>query len=266
MKITCSMIFSLKKGDLKIRSTACVATLRLAFAGFACAAAALMLSGCAGSVPFFGEVDVMGRGAVLTQDRVDSLWREAKQIVYRYDDHRYIENDPSGGYIGGCQGEMYYVDEKLGIRTLFGGNAHFVPEGVFKITGEAPFVVARAQSGTFISFDQGREFKIIGTGSDLAVIGEIFYLGQGGGGYTLVDNFKRSTIEKARFNEKIFKDTEQLETLEISKKWWEDKDNWGRMRAEIGEIDERYLFNCVKDLPQRPPLKYERKHPNASTK
>ena len=185
MKITCSMIFSLKKGDLKIRSTACVATLRLAFAGFACAATALMLNGCAGPVPFFGEVDVMGRGAVLTQDRVNSLGRPPKQIVYRYDDHRYIENDPSGGYIGGCQGEMYYVDEKLGIRTLFGGNSRFVPKGVFKIDEKAPFVAVRDQENDYISFDQGRSFEPFGGAADMVVVGNVFFLGEGSSSYKL---------------------------------------------------------------------------------
>ncbi|MEF7616376.1 hypothetical protein V4F39_20845 [Aquincola sp. MAHUQ-54] len=135
--------------------------------GVAMALAAALLPGCA----------LLGHGELQNLPDWDTFPRAPKQIVYRFDEHRYIENDPAGGFVSPCQGELYYVDEKLGIRTYFSVNTQGNPGGRFKV--DSPYVVVRAEKIVKISFDQGRTFAVLDVpySGDLVVTGTAVFRG-----------------------------------------------------------------------------------------
>ncbi|MCD9230944.1 hypothetical protein LPV64_18935, partial [Ralstonia pseudosolanacearum] len=124
----------------------------------------------------------VGFGDTISEKTLNNIARPPKQIVYRFDDHRYIENDPGPGYNLPCQAELFYVDEKLGIRTQFGGNGKRNPTGLFKVVN-SPYVVARDDDAFYVSFDNGRTFKFIPNvpgSTDVVVVGDNIYMGSDG--------------------------------------------------------------------------------------
>ncbi|MCQ4680270.1 hypothetical protein [Ralstonia pseudosolanacearum] len=146
--------------------------------------ALLSLAGCASS-PADRAAASVGFGDTISEKTLNNIARPPKQVVYRFDDHRYIENDPGPGYNLPCQAELFYVDEALGIRTQFGGNGKRNPTGLFKVVN-SPYVVARDDAAVHVSFDQGRTFKslrpqVSGSG-DVVVVGNNIYAGGGSEG------------------------------------------------------------------------------------
>nr|WP_232457332.1 hypothetical protein [Burkholderia ubonensis] len=144
-------------------------------------AAMLALAGC-GLSPADRAAASVGFGDMISEKTLNNIARPPKQVVYRFDEHRYIENDPGPGYNLPCQAELFYVDERLGIRTQVGGNRKHNPEGVFKVVN-SPYVVTRSDAAVRVSFDQGRTFKIVpdvGGSTDVVVVGDNIYLGGGG--------------------------------------------------------------------------------------
>ncbi|ALF87740.1 MULTISPECIES: T6SS immunity protein Tli3 family protein [Ralstonia solanacearum species complex] len=141
----------------------------------------LSLTGCGLSQADRAAASV-GFGDTISEKTLSNMARPPKQVVYRFDDHRYIENDPGPGYNLPCQAELFYVDEQLGIRTQFGGNGKRNPTGMFKVVN-SPYVVARDDAAVYVSFDQGRTFKslrpqVSGSG-DVVVVGDNIYAGGG---------------------------------------------------------------------------------------
>ncbi|MEF7617475.1 hypothetical protein V4F39_26435 [Aquincola sp. MAHUQ-54] len=135
--------------------------------GVAFAFMATLLQGCA----------MLGHGELQNLPDWDTHPRAPKQVVYRFDEHRYIENDPAGGFVSPCQGELYYVDKTLGIRTYFSVNTQGNPGGRFKV--DSPYVVVRSDKILKISFDQGRTFAVlasVGYGGDTVVINTRVYV------------------------------------------------------------------------------------------
>ena len=144
---------------------------------------AASLTGCSLGAALGGIAAGGGMGGAVSDEWLDNQTRAPKQAVYRFDEHRYIENDPSGGFIDGCQGELYYVDEALGIRTRFGYNKDKNPRGLFKVV--SPYVVVRDEDNTFVSFDKGRTFVMSPISStDVGVDGVNLYAGGGPAGGT----------------------------------------------------------------------------------
>ncbi|MGE1003206.1 T6SS immunity protein Tli3 family protein [Ralstonia pseudosolanacearum] len=150
-------------------------------AATAATAALLSLTGC-GLSPTDQAAASVGFGGTISEKTLNNMARPPKQVVYRFDDHRYIENDPGPGYNLPCQAELFYVDEKLGIRTQAGGNSKRNPEGLFKVVN-SPYVVTRSDVSVRVSFDQGRTFKIIPDvpgSTAVVVVGDNIYMGGGG--------------------------------------------------------------------------------------
>ncbi|WP_232437259.1 hypothetical protein [Burkholderia ubonensis] len=144
-------------------------------------AALVSLAGC-GLSPADRAAASVGFGDTISEKTLNNIARPPKQVVYRFDEHRYIENDPGPGYNLPCQAELFYVDERLGIRTQVGGNRKHNPEGVFKVVN-SPYVVTRSDAAVRVSFDQGRTFKIvpdIDGSADVVVVGNNIYIGGGG--------------------------------------------------------------------------------------
>ncbi|WP_231686369.1 hypothetical protein, partial [Ralstonia pseudosolanacearum] len=147
----------------------------------AATAALLSLTGC-GLSPTDQAAASVGFGGTISEKTLNNIARPPIQVVYRFDDHRYIENDPGPGYNLPCQAELFYVDEKLGIRTQAGGNSEHNPEGLFKVVN-SPYVVTRSDVSVRVSFDQGRTFKIIPNvpgSTDVVVVGDNIYMGSDG--------------------------------------------------------------------------------------
>ncbi|MEF9415853.1 T6SS immunity protein Tli3 family protein, partial [Ralstonia pseudosolanacearum] len=140
----------------------------------------LSLTGCSLSSADRAAASV-GFGDTISEKTLNNIARPPKQVVYRFDDHRYIENNPEPGYNLPCQAELFYVDEALGIRTEVDGNKHGNPEGLFKVVN-SPYVVARNDMAVYVSFDQGRSFKftVIGGRTDVVVVGDKIYTGSEG--------------------------------------------------------------------------------------
>ncbi|KVU07057.1 hypothetical protein WK60_22775 [Burkholderia ubonensis] len=145
-------------------------------------AALVSLAGC-GLSPTDRAAASVGFGDTISEKTLNNIARPPKQVVYRFDEHRYIENDPGPGYNLPCQAELFYVDEKLGIRTQFGGNGKRNPTGLFKVVN-SPYVIARDDDGLYVSFDQGRSFKfiVVGGRADVVVVGGNIYMGGGSDG------------------------------------------------------------------------------------
>ncbi|MFA8324608.1 hypothetical protein [Burkholderia ubonensis] len=144
-------------------------------------AAMLSLAGC-GLSPADRAAASVGFGDTISEKTLNNIARPPKQVVYRFDEHRYIENDPGPGYNLPCQAELFYVDERLGIRTQVGGNRKHNPEGVFKVVN-SPYVVTRSDAAVRVSFDQGRTFTIVPDvdgRADVVVVGNNIYMGGGG--------------------------------------------------------------------------------------
>nr|WP_232434210.1 hypothetical protein [Burkholderia ubonensis] len=144
-------------------------------------AAMLSLAGC-GLSPADRPAASVGFGDTISEKTLNNIARPPKQVVYRFDEHRYIENDPGPGYNLPCQAELFYVDERLGIRTQVGGNRKHNPDGVFKVVN-SPYVVTRSDAAVRVSFDQGRTFKIVPDvdgSADVVVVGNNIYIGGGG--------------------------------------------------------------------------------------
>ncbi|MGC5808307.1 T6SS immunity protein Tli3 family protein [Ralstonia pseudosolanacearum] len=147
----------------------------------AATAALLSLTGC-GLSPTDQAAASVGFGGTISEKTLNNIARPPIQVVYRFDDHRYIENDPGPGYNLPCQAELFYVDEKLGIRTQAGGNSEHNPEGLFKVVN-SPYVVTRSDVSVRVSFDQGRTFKIIPNvpgSTAVVVVGDNIYMDGGG--------------------------------------------------------------------------------------
>ncbi|WP_232427334.1 hypothetical protein [Burkholderia ubonensis] len=143
-------------------------------------AALVSLAGC-GLSPTDWAAASVGFGDTISEKTLNNIARPPKQVVYRFDEHRYIENDSGPGYNLPCQAELYYVDETLGIRTQFGGNGKRNPTGLFKVVN-SPYVIARDDDALYVSFDQGRSFKfvVVGGRADVVVVGNNIYIGGGG--------------------------------------------------------------------------------------
>ncbi|KVA00177.1 hypothetical protein WI40_08650 [Burkholderia ubonensis] len=148
----------------------------------AATAALVSLAGC-GLSPADRAAASVGFGDTISEKTLNNIARPPKQVVYRFDEHRYIENDSGPGYNLPCQAELYYVDETLGIRTQFGGNGKRNPTGLFKVVN-SPYVIARDDDALYVSFDQGRSFKfvVVGGRADVVVVGGNIYMGGGSDG------------------------------------------------------------------------------------
>ncbi|MCQ4677818.1 hypothetical protein [Ralstonia pseudosolanacearum] len=231
----------------------------------------LSLTGCSLSSADRAAASV-GFGDTISEKTLNNIARPPKQVVYRFDDHRYIENDPGPGYNLPCQAELFYVDEALGIRTEVDGNKHGNPEGLFKVVN-SPYVVARNDMAVYVSFDQGRSFKftVIGGSTDVVVVGDNIYMGS--------DGFTSGPIELH-----VIKPAEQkIELQYTARKPIDDPYQIHRMEAAgwpVPKPDPRYAelkksareyvnvrsthqdstqyFTCRRDLPWRPSINRER--------
>ena len=233
-------------------------TFRASLPGLALASslAAGMLTACAGDAPAFAAAGPFG-GGTISQEVIDSQPRPPRQAVYRFDDHRYIESDPTGGYVGGCQGELYYVDEKLGIRTRTGTNSQKNPSGLFHV--ESPHVVTRSENAVYISFDQGRTFvfKPIDGRDDVLVMGGDIYVGGGGDDHRLRGAFLRNYVDWYAANAAERKIETRHKTSEDSDRKIET-DILVRVRAEKPKFSDELNYFVCNDLPWRPSVKRER--------
>lgn len=147
------------------------------------ATAALLLLAACGLSPADRAAASVGFGDTISEKTLNNIARPPKQVVYRFDDHRYIENDPEPGFNLPCQDNLFYVDEQLGVRTQIDGNKKGNPKGLFKVVN-SPYVVARNDLAVYVSFDQGRTFKSlrpqVSGSSDVVVVGNNIYAGGGG--------------------------------------------------------------------------------------
>ncbi|WP_253793092.1 hypothetical protein [Ralstonia pseudosolanacearum] len=105
------------------------------------ATAALLLLAACGLSPADRAAASVGFGDTISEKTLNNIARPPKQVVYRFDDHRYIENDPEPGFNLPCQDNLFYVDEQLGVRTQIDGNKKGNPKGLFKVVN-SPYVVA----------------------------------------------------------------------------------------------------------------------------
>nr|CUV26022.1 conserved exported protein of unknown function [Ralstonia solanacearum]CUV42694.1 conserved exported protein of unknown function [Ralstonia solanacearum] len=147
----------------------------------AATAALLSLTGC-GLSPTDQAAASVGFGGTISEKTLNNMARLPKQVVYRFDDHRYIENDPEPGFNLPCQDNLFYVDEQLGVRTQIDGNKKGNPKGLFKVVN-SPYVVARNDMAVYVSFDNGRTFKFIPNvpgSTDVVVVGDNIYMGSDG--------------------------------------------------------------------------------------
>jgi len=233
-------------------------TFRASLPGLALASslAAGMLTACAGDAPAFAAAGPLG-GGTISQDVIDSQPRPPRQVVYRFDDHRYIESDPTGGYVGGCQGELYYVDEKLGIRTRTGTNSQKNPRGLFHV--ESPYVVTRSENAVYISFDQGRTFafKPVNGQRDVLVVGDDIYVGGGGDGPWARGAFSLNYVHWYAANAAERKIEPRYHTSAESDSK-EDAAVLNRARAYKNKFSDDSDYFVCKDLPWRPSVKKER--------
>ncbi|MDO3576371.1 T6SS immunity protein Tli3 family protein [Ralstonia pseudosolanacearum] len=232
----------------------------------------LPLTGC-GLSPADRAAASVGFGDTISEKTLNNIARPPKQVVYRFDDHRYIENDPGPGYNLPCQAELFYVDEKLGIRTQAGGNSKRNPEGLFKVVNSS-YVVTRSDVSVRVSFDQGRTFKIIPDvpgSTDVVVVDDKIYMGS--------DGFTSGPIEL----HVIKPDEQKIELQYTAQKPIDDPYQIHRMEAAgwpVPKPDPRYAelkkaareyvnvrsthqdstqyFTCRTDLHWRPSINRER--------
>jgi len=218
--------------------------------------ACTLVGGCASDAPAFAAAGPFG-GGTISQDVIDSQPRPPRQAVYRFDDHRYIESDPTGGYVGGCQGELYYVDEKLGIRTEFGGNKVTNASGLFHV--ESPYVVVRDSHALYMSFDQGRTFVLepVNGQRDVLVVGSDIYVGGGGDDHRLRGAFSLNYVHWYAANSAERKiEPRYHASAESAPK--EDAAVLNRARAYKNKFSDDSDYFVCKDLPWRPSVKKER--------
>ncbi|MDC6286808.1 phage tail protein [Ralstonia pseudosolanacearum] len=237
----------------------------------------LSLTGCGLSSADRAAASV-GFGDTISEKTLNNMARPPKQVVYRFDDHRYIENDPGPGYNLPCQAELFYVDEQLGIRTQVGGNSKHNPEGLFKVVN-SPYVVTRSDASVRVSFDQGRTFRIIPNvdgSTDVLVVGDKIYMGGGSEGNP-IGAFTSRTI-----NLLVIKPDEQRIEPQYTARKPLNPDQVARLARSnfpVPEPDPRYAelknlarehvvnswyqdpaqyFTCRRDLPWRPSINRER--------
>ncbi|WP_232449824.1 T6SS immunity protein Tli3 family protein [Burkholderia ubonensis] len=223
-------------------------------------AAMLSLAGC-GLSPADRAAASVGFGDTIGEKTLNNIARPPKQVVYRFDEHRYIENDPGPGYNLPCQAELFYVDEALGIRTQFGGNGKRNPTGLFKV-GNSPYVIARDDDALYVSFDKGRTFQSprshISEGADVVVVGDEIYVGSGSEGdprgafskwggarWLVIDPVKREITLKYR-EESIEPEGDRIRKLareHVVNSRYQDPDQY---------------FTCREDLHWRPSINRER--------
>ncbi|ASL75470.1 hypothetical protein [Ralstonia pseudosolanacearum] len=235
-------------------------------------AALLSLAAC-GLSPADRAAASVGFGDTISEKTLNNIARPPKQVVYRFDDHRYIENDPGPGYNLPCQAELFYVDEQLGIRTQVGGNSKHNPEGLFKVV-DSPYVVTRSDASVRVSFDQGHTFKIIPDvpGSvDVVVVGDKIYMGSDGfteGPIRLrVIKPDAQKIELQYTAQKPLDDPYQIHRLEAAG-WPVPKPDprYAELKKAAREYvnvrsthqDSTQYFTCRRDLPWRPSINRER--------
>ncbi len=242
----------------------------------AAAATLLPLTGC-GLSPADRAAASVGFGDTISEKTLNSIARPPKQVVYRFDDHRYIENDPGPGYNLPCQAELFYVDERLGIRTQFGGNGKRNPTGLFKVVN-SPYVIARDDDALYVSFDQGRsfEFTVIASSADIVVVGNNIYVGSGSDG-SPVGAFTGRSIRRL-----VIKPDEKKIELQYTAQEPlapDDVERLARARFPVPAPDPRYAelkkaarehvinsryqdpdqyFTCRRDLQWRPSIDRER--------
>ncbi|WP_439889520.1 T6SS immunity protein Tli3 family protein [Ralstonia sp. 25C] len=218
----------------------------------------LSLAGCSLS-PVDPAAAAIGFGDTISDKTLNSIARPPIQVVYRFDDHRYIENNPEPGYNLPCQGELFYVDAALGIRTEVDGNKHGNPEGVFKVVN-SPYVIARNDMAVYVSFDQGRTFKSlrpqVSGGSDVVVVGNDIYVGGGGdegpnGAFLPRQGALWFVIDPAK----------QEITLKYREQSHESEGDRIRKLARAQftfPLSQSDYFTCRRDLPRRPSINRER--------
>ncbi|CBJ41237.1 conserved exported protein of unknown function (plasmid) [Ralstonia solanacearum CMR15] len=237
----------------------------------AATAALLSLTGCSLSPADRASASV-GFGGTISEKTLNNIARPPKQVVYRFDDHRYIENDPGPGYNLPCQAELFYVDETLGIRTQTSGNKRGNPEGVFKVVN-SPYVVARNDMAVYVSFDQGRTFKVIPDipgGVDVVVVGDKIYTGSNGftdGIRLRVIKPDEQEIELQYTAEKPIDDPYQIHRIEAAG-WPVPKPDprYAELKKAAREYvnvrsthqDSTQYFTCRRDLQWRPSINRER--------
>ncbi|MDO3620390.1 hypothetical protein Q3O98_04695 [Ralstonia pseudosolanacearum] len=227
--------------------------------GVLLAAALLPLTGC-GLSPADRAAASVGFGDTISEKTLNNIARPPKQVVYRFDDHRYIENDPGPGYNLPCQAELFYVDEKLGIRTQFGGNGKRNPTGLFKVVN-SPYVIARDDAAVYVSFDKGRTFTSlrpqVSGGGDVVVVGNDIYAGGGGdegprgafnqwGGarWFVIDPAKQEITLKYREESSRESEGDRIRKL---------------ARAQLSfPVSQAEYFSCREDLHWRPSINRER--------
>ena len=238
----------------------------------------LSLAGCSLS-PVDPAAAAIGFGDAISDKTLNSIARPPVQVVYRFDDHRYIENNPGPGYNLPCQGELFYVDDALGIRTQTSGNKHGNPEGLFKVVN-SPYVVARNDMAIYVSFDKGRTFKTVPdvpSRVDVVVVGDQIYMGSGGA------RGPRGALSSGPIDLYVIKPNEQTIKLQYTAQTpIDDPYEIHRMKAAgwpIPKPDPRYpelyklarehvvnsryqdpeqYFTCKSDLPRRPSINRER--------
>ncbi|WP_197341456.1 hypothetical protein [Ralstonia solanacearum] len=249
----------------------------------AAAATLLPLTGC-GLSPADRAAASVGFGDTISEKTLNNMARLPKQVVYRFDDHRYIENDPGPGYNLPCQAELFYVDKALGIRTQVDGNKRGNPEGLFKVVN-SPYVIARNDMAIYVSFDQGRTFKFIPNipgGVDVVVVGDNIYTGSNGftdGLRLRVIKPDEQKIELQYTAEKPLDDPYQIHRLKAAG-WPIPKPDprYPELRKAAREYvnvrstheDSTQYFVCREDLPWRPSINREhqlqkQQQPSAST-
>ncbi|WP_439889518.1 T6SS immunity protein Tli3 family protein [Ralstonia sp. 25C] len=224
------------------------------------AIALLSLAGCSLS-PADPAAAAIGFGDTISDKTLNSIARPPIQVVYRFDDHRYIENNPEPGFNLPCQGELFYVDDALGIRTEVDGNKHGNPDGLFKVVN-SPYVIARNDMNIYVSFDKGRTFKSlriqVSGGADVVVVGNNIYAGGGGergprGAFSEWEGARWFVIDPAK----------QEITLKYREESRESEGDRIRKLARDHVVNSRYqdpeqYFTCKRDLPWRPSINRER--------
>ncbi|MEF7617474.1 hypothetical protein V4F39_26430 [Aquincola sp. MAHUQ-54] len=183
----------------------------------------------------------------------DTHPRAPKQVVYRFDEHRYIENDPAGGFVSPCQGELYYVDETLGIRTYFSVNTQGNPRHRFKV--DSPYVVVRSDKAVKISLDQGRTFAVLNVppSGDIVVVGSTLYSGWYGDWESYEfdpSNGRREVVVLTNLRFELVDARASGLSAAVAKRIAEAE----LSKAGPGSIE----FVCRDDLPWRPSVKRER--------
>lgn len=239
-------------------------------------AALLSLTGC-GLSPADRAAASVGFGDTISEKTLNNMARLPQQVVYRFDDHRYIENDPRPGFNLPCQDNLFYVDEQLGVRTQIAGNKKGNPEGLLKVVN-SPYVVARNDMAVYVSFDQGRTFKVIPNvagRTDVVVVGNEIYVGGGGA------DGPRGAFSSGPIELRVIKPDEQkIELQYTAQKPLDDPYQIHRLEAAgwpVPKPDPRYAelkkraraqlsfpasqadyFTCDRNLRWRPSLNRER--------